>query len=243
MDVYAQKLALKDKDGGVKGSFGGNFNFADRTTVVARLKLCRLCKDYKFGVCALCGCLVRVKSKFQIAVCRLGSGEDKMSMYAKVLGSSVLKYPYTFDDLQSENVYTKFPDPTDLPTLYVGTEDQIATGAEIVRVENAPVPICDSNTQRLVPHTLPHFDGNSWVISYDVEALPQEQVSANVSAIGAVIQAKIDAVLAETAWTVQPNSGLEANKVSEWVAYRTALGQVPQQSGFPMSYKLPVKPE
>lgn len=170
------------------------------------------------------------------------SGEAEMSMYAKVSGQSVLKYPYTFEDLQAENPYTKFPDSVDLAALYEGTEDQIATGARIVAVQTAPVPVCDANRQRLVPHTLPAEYAGIWTISCDVVDLPSNEVLANTQSIGAVVQAKIDAVLSETAWTVEPNSGLPPDKVQEWATYRTVLAAVSQQPGFPFEYTLPVKP-
>jgi hypothetical protein len=165
-----------------------------------------------------------------------------MSAYVKVLGSLVLKYPYTFEDLQGENPYTNFPNPNDIPALYVGTEDQIASGAEIVSVQQAIVPVCDANKQRLIPWALPQQQDSVWVISYDVEDMSQEEILANTSAIAAVVQAKINAVLLETAWTVEAGSNLTAEKVQEWVEYRDAVSKVPQQPNFPLEYTYPDKP-
>ena len=69
MDIHAKKDALKGKDGGIKGSFGGNLSFADRDTVEDRLSICRNCDELKIGICTRCGCLIAAKVRLQIAVC------------------------------------------------------------------------------------------------------------------------------------------------------------------------------
>ena len=69
MDVYARKNEMRGKDGGIKGNFSGKLHFAESSTAAARLKLCRSCENYRIGLCARCGCLVRIKAKIQMASC------------------------------------------------------------------------------------------------------------------------------------------------------------------------------
>lgn len=69
MDFFARKDALRDKDGGMKGSFGGNLVAANRNTILSRLKLCRSCENYKIGICKKCGCFVKAKIRLNAVVC------------------------------------------------------------------------------------------------------------------------------------------------------------------------------
>ena len=51
-----------------------------------------------------------------------------------------------------------------------------------------------------------------------------------------------DAMLSACDWTQSADSPLDATKKAAWASYRTALRNVPQQSGFPGSISWPSAP-
>jgi len=59
---------------------------------------------------------------------------------------------------------------------------------------------------------------------------------------GAELRRKRDAMLAACDWTQGADSPLGATTKAAWASYRTALRDVPQQSGFPGSISWPSAP-
>lgn len=59
---------------------------------------------------------------------------------------------------------------------------------------------------------------------------------------GAELRRKRDAMLAACDWTQSDDSPLDAQAKTVWASYRTALRDVPQQSGFPDSVNWPTQP-
>jgi hypothetical protein len=61
----------------------------------------------------------------------------------------------------------------------------------------------------------------------------------------AAIRAERNALLAATDWTqlLDARTAMGEAKAAEWDAYRQALRDVPQQSGFPDVIEWPIKPE
>jgi hypothetical protein len=61
----------------------------------------------------------------------------------------------------------------------------------------------------------------------------------------AAIRAERDALLAASDWTqlLDARTAMGEAKAAEWDAYRQALRDVPQQSGFPDVVEWPIKPE
>ena len=75
------------------------------------------------------------------------------------------------------------------------------------------------------------YDGSGWV-------LPQEPPMTEEQA-----RAQRDAMLAETDWIVARAYEEGKPVPPQWVSYRMALRDVPQQAGFPANTQWPTKPE
>jgi len=99
-------------------------------------------------------------------------------MFAKILNTAVIKYPYDFSRLYEENPYTRFDLSVDLPTLYSRTEDADNTGASIVEVVFAPEPSYDPATQKVVINDNPTLIDGAWVLGSSVVALTQTELDA-----------------------------------------------------------------
>jgi hypothetical protein len=46
--------------------------FAPASTEALRLSICARCPNYRFGICAACGCVLALKVKLAAADCPLG---------------------------------------------------------------------------------------------------------------------------------------------------------------------------
>jgi hypothetical protein len=90
----------------------------------------------------------------------------------------------------------------------------------------------------LQPSNLHTWSGSAWV-SPSQDKLDAAQTT--------VVRATRDTILTNTVDTLVSNplrwAGLTAEKQTEWAAYRQALLDVPQQSGFPHNIVWPTKPE
>lgn len=58
--------------------------------------------------------------------------------YAKVKGDTLIKYPYTIQDLYEENPHTEYDSRFDLYGWYIQTEDAIKNGNTLVEIESPP---------------------------------------------------------------------------------------------------------
>jgi len=163
-------------------------------------------------------------------------------MYAKVLGNEVLKYPYTFQDLEEENPYTNFDDGSNIVDCYNGTEDQIASNAKVVLVMDVISPSYDPHTQKSTRYLKPELQGDEWIMSYNIEALSSDEIDSEIVQIESDIRNKITSALGLTDWTVAEDTSLPPDKVKEWERYRASLSDVPNQAGFPFNVVYPVKP-
>jgi hypothetical protein len=61
-------------------------------------------------------------------------------MYAKINGTSVIKFPYSWDDLKSENNNTRYSGKKTLPEWYAITEEGLESSNEIVEVVLEDLP-------------------------------------------------------------------------------------------------------
>lgn len=107
---------------------------------------------------------------------------------AKVLGSTVLKYPYGYGDLLDENPYTNF-NGTPLPDAFWGTLAN-ERGEQLVEVVSAAAPPFDPIAQA-VEEAQPAMVNGAWTQQWQVVALPDAQVSFNRSAAVKALQAAI----------------------------------------------------
>lgn len=97
-------------------------------------------------------------------------------MLAKIKGNELLKYPYTFEDLQLDNPYTRFPEDDSLVSLFSKTESAVIHNEELVDVVVVDVDF-DWNTEIVSGFSSPQIDGDRWVIKPIIRKLTQEELS------------------------------------------------------------------
>ena len=92
---------------------------------------------------------------------------EKIEMYAKINSNTLVKFPYTWEDLLKENPYTKYDNRFDLAGWYIQTEEAAATGNTVVEVHIQQDPIYDMKTQTIVQR-IPELVSGVWTVGYDV---------------------------------------------------------------------------
>lgn len=110
--------------------------------------------------------------------------------------------------------------------------------------ENGCLPVSqwkahDRNTQKLVP-VAPYVEGEQ-VFTVQVQPLTQEDRQEQRRAKAAEVRRQRDRLISETDWTQLED--YPKNNKAAWKAYRQALRDVPQQSGFPDTVLWPTSPD
>ena len=163
-------------------------------------------------------------------------------MYAKVNGSAVIVYPYTMETLQSENPHTKFNANNTVLENYVGTEDQLSNGYEVVSVTYADPEYCPPN-KVLTENDMPHQDeeGN-FVIGYTMVDKTGDALASAEAEVIAELDAKVANSKIEYAYTIAEDSPLSSDLQSQWVSYFAALDDLANLDGYPWSFDFPAIP-
>jgi hypothetical protein len=102
-------------------------------------------------------------------------------MYAEILNNQVIKYPYTLEQLQSDNPYTNYDERYDVVGWYNLTEKAITTGSTLVDVEEQPFPEYNGVTQAIIKHTVPVYKNDKWIFGWDIVDKTQERIDLEQS--------------------------------------------------------------
>ena len=94
-----------------------------------------------------------------------------MTTYAEVQGSTLIKYPYSFADLQAENPFTNYGSDTDFVSIFPGTDTAVKNGYTLVPVTIATQPTFDPATQVCTPNTQPTLVNGVWTLGWTVTTL------------------------------------------------------------------------
>jgi len=94
-------------------------------------------------------------------------------------------------------------------------------------------PEYDTRTHYLKQSDFYQVDGK-WQVHYTPEQLPYDQVADT-------IRAERDELLRLTDWIVSKSYETQSPVPQEWVDYRQALRDIPQQEGFPFDVQWPEK--
>lgn len=146
-------------------------------------------------------------------------------MYVKAINNIVIKYPYNYTDLLSDNPGTSFPE--------VMPNERLAEW-NVFPVESVEKPIC--NLGEIVEEIDPICENNVWKQQWNVRPATQEETDLQATDIRTIR----NRLLSDCDWTQLPDS--TANKES-WSIYRQQLRDVTSQVGFPWNITWPIPPE
>ena len=156
-----------------------------------------------------------------------------LNMYAKIENGSVIKSPYTIDDLKKDNPQTSFP-------AKISNELLDEFGVVTVVITQKP----DTDHTKNVLFAPPQFNQETqqWETVWIVEDASQDEIDERVLAESEKVRKERNALIAETDWIVTKNLELNQNVPGRWEVYRQDLRDIPSQSGFPWNVVWPSKP-
>lgn len=161
-------------------------------------------------------------------------------MYAKINNlNQVVKFPYTFSDLELDNPYTNYGKETDVVILFPTTEQATVHGHRLVQVEELQHPEYSIGTHKLEPLE-PVYQSNKWVQGWQV--VPKTPVEFDKDYKEQVEKVKLERneLLKNSDWTQLPDAPVDKQL---WAAYRQALRDLPGLPGFPWTMQWPQQPE
>jgi hypothetical protein len=143
--------------------------------------------------------------------------------YAKIENGTVVKYPYTVADMQ-----TDFPE-VDFST---GLTDEVLASCSAVEVQMGPIPTHSSSTHIFNTTVEVNEDGSATAVITATERR-FEEAALN-------LRHSRDIALQKTDWVIT-RAFEEGNPVpTNYVTYRNALRDLPSQEGFPYDYVWPI---
>ena len=143
--------------------------------------------------------------------------------YAKIENGTVVKYPYTVADMQ-----TDFPE-VDFST---GLTDEVLASCSAVEVQMGPIPTHSSSTHIFNTTVEVNEDGSATAVITATERR-FEEAALN-------LRHSRDIALQKTDWVIT-RAFEEGNPVpANYVTYRNALRDLPSQEGFPYDYVWPI---
>jgi len=148
--------------------------------------------------------------------------------YVKANEGSVVKFPYSIDDLKNDNPNTSFP--VDMPA---------ATLADwgVYPVEVSPKPDVAPD-QDAVINTLPDYVNGAWVLGWTV----QQKTEQEIAQLADEVRAERNAKLTACDWTQLDDAPVSIDRKRIWQEYRQELRGVTSQAGFPTNVTWPESP-
>lgn len=148
--------------------------------------------------------------------------------YVKANESSVVKFPYSIDDLKNDNPNTSFP--VDVPIATLADWD-------VYPVEVSPKPDVAPD-QDAIANSMPDYVNGVWVLGWTV----QQKTEQEIAQLADEVRAERNAKLTACDWTQLEDAPLtEAAKIV-WQKYRQELRDVTSQAGFPTNVTWPEAP-
>lgn len=154
-------------------------------------------------------------------------------MYAKIQNGSVIKSPYTIDDLKKDNKQTSFP---------IHISDELLAEYGVVTVVVTPKPDVDHTKNVFFGTPQLNQETQQWETVWIVEDASQDEIDERVLAESEKVRKERNALIAETDWIVTKNLELNQNVPGRWEVYRQDLRDIPSQLGFPWNVVWPIKP-
>ena len=165
-------------------------------------------------------------------------------MYAKILNQTIIKFPYSFDDLQNENPYSNFGniDVKNFIETYSNTEDAHTTGCELILVELESKPQFNIATEKLVLSDTPVYENEKWILKYSIVTLTQEEKNEIENIQASDVRRRRNELLSDSDWIVIKSFEKQEIVPNLWQVYRQELRDLSNQPEFPWNITWPISP-
>lgn len=165
-------------------------------------------------------------------------------LYAKIKNNEVVKYPYSFTNLQEENPYTSYP-TADIEHWFPLTEEA-QMGYEIVSVNYTAHPLYNAITQR-IQEINPIKTNGQWQQAWQVLDYSEEEITNNELKAKQDNKNTAETLLQESDWVEYPSvadvsKNPHLTNLNEWIDYRVALRAIAINPPITVE-QWPVKPQ
>lgn len=150
-------------------------------------------------------------------------------MYIFAVDNSLVTWPYSADQLKSDNPQISFP-----KTI----TDELLESFNVFRVQPSVAPAYSNQTQS-IQQINPTFDGSVWRQAWETVELSAEEISARTANQAEIVREQRTSLLRECDWTQIPDSPADS---AAWATYRQELRDLPLQAGFPWDITWPEAP-
>ena len=151
-------------------------------------------------------------------------------MYILTSNNSVSKFPYSLEELRSDNPQTSFP-------LEMSAEELAEWGVFSVEEQNPPAYNEQTETIELQP---PSLVNGVWVQGWLIAQASAEEIQRRTTAKAALQRAERNRVLTKTDYTQCLDFPGNDSERASYAVFRQALRDVPEQAGFPWDVVWPL---
>jgi hypothetical protein len=149
-------------------------------------------------------------------------------MYLKLENGNI-RYPYTINELKSENPNTSFP---------AVLTNEVLESFDVYYVESTEYT--DDYTKNIEEGT-PILSDSSYIQVWNITDATEEEISAKLEEKWVEVRIMRDALLAQSDWTQFQDSPISGTTLAEWQTYRQSLRDITSQSN-PYNLSWPAKP-
>jgi hypothetical protein len=149
-------------------------------------------------------------------------------MYLKLENGNI-RYPYTINELKSENPNTSFP------TVLT---NEVLESFDVYYVE--PTKYTDDYTKNIEEGT-PILSDSSYIQVWNITDATEEEILAKLEEKWVEVRIMRDALLAQSDWTQFQDSPISGTTLVAWQTYRQSLRDVTSQPN-PFNLSWPAKP-
>lgn len=125
--------------------------------------------------------------------------------YVEVSGTTAVKYPYLFSDLQSDNPYTDYGTNYDVAYWFPMTDTAIENDYVLEEVTDLPQPEYDPYTKNCVQNTMPELVDGVWVLGWTVTNKTAQEKAEYVQSVKNANKSKAEGLLSSSDWTAIPS--------------------------------------
>lgn len=156
-------------------------------------------------------------------------------MYAKIDNqSSVVKYPYTEEDLRVEYRNVSFPE-------VMSDEDRAQFNmVRVVVVGHQEIDHTKNATQGMPVYV---SERGRWEQTWIITDATPEQIAERTDNKANEVRMQRNAMISSSDWTQLDDTPITNAKKLAWATYRQALRDIPAQAGFPWEVSWPTQPE
>ena len=151
-------------------------------------------------------------------------------MYAKIQGTNLIEYPYTWNNLYEENPYTHFGSASNLISTFATTEASVS-GYKIVEVAISSQPSYNVATQNYTQNSSPTLENGEWVLGWTITNKTEDEINSYNQTLINNYKEEAKQALSQTDWVEIPSvtdtsTVPHLTNAADFLTYRKAIRSI-----------------